>query len=71
MSKFDPLWIWIKEKGKDGLVLSFADIEKIAGTPIDNSFLNYKNELLDYGYRVGKISMKDNTVLFLKTGSVS
>ena len=39
-------------------------IENIAGVPIDHSFLTYKKELLEYGYKVGKISMKEKTVNF-------
>lgn len=29
-------------------------------------FLKYKKELMDYGYQVGKISMKEQTVFFHK-----
>ncbi len=32
--------------------------------PIDHSFLKYKKELTDYGYQVGKISMREQTVIF-------
>lgn len=67
MSKFDALWEYIKENGKDSLILSYDEIEKITGCPLDHSFLNYKKELLNYGYRVGKISMKNRTVIFEKT----
>ena len=66
MSKYDPLWKWIQENGTDSFKLTYADIEKIAGLPIDHSFLTYKKELLDYGYKVGKISMKEQTVAFEK-----
>ncbi len=66
MSKYDPLWNWIKENGAGGVKLTFAEIEKIAGLPMDHSFLTYKKELLDYGYKVGKISMKEQTVEFCK-----
>jgi len=34
--------------------------------PIDHSFLNCKKELLNYGYKVGKISLKGKTVDFEK-----
>ena len=68
MSKYDPLWSYIKENGADKLTLSFAEIEKIAGLPIDHSFLTYKKELMDYGYQVGKASMKEQTVFFQKSG---
>lgn len=66
MSKYTPLWTWIKENRTDCIKLTFAEIEKIAGLPIDHSFLTYKKELLEYGYKVGKISMKEQTVIFEK-----
>ena len=66
MSKYDPLWNWIKDNGTDSFKLTFEEIEKIAGLPIDHSFLNYKKELLDYGFKVGKISLKEKTVAFEK-----
>lgn len=46
--------------------LTFEEIQEIAGVPIDHSFLKYKKELTEYGYQVGKISMKNETVLFTK-----
>lgn len=64
MSKYDPLWKWIRENGSDRFKLTFEEIEKIAGIAIDHSFLNYKKELLDYGFKVGKISLKEQTVTF-------
>ena len=64
MSKYDVLWKWIKENGTDSLKLTFAEIENIVGLPIDHSFLNFKKELTGYGYKVGKISMKEQTVAF-------
>ena len=68
MSKYDVLWAWIKENGTDSFKLTFAEIEQIAGLPIDHSFLTYKKEWISYGYQVGKISMKEQTVLFQKLG---
>lgn len=68
MSKYDPLWKYIQEKGSDSMKLTYAEIEEIAGLPIDHSFLTYKKELLAYGYKVGKISMKEQTVVFEKAG---
>ncbi len=66
MSKYDPLWNWLKENGTDSFKLTYTEIEKIAGLPIDHSFLTYKKELLEYGYKVVKISMKEQTVAFEK-----
>ena len=68
MSKYDALWAWIRENGSDSFQLTFAEIEQIAGLPIDHSFLTYKKELMDYGYQVGKASMKEQTVFFQKLG---
>ena len=66
MSKYDQLWKGISENGTDSFKLTYSEIEEIAGLPIDHSFLNLKKELLGYGYRVGKISMKEETVAFEK-----
>ena len=66
MSKFDSLWKWIKENGTDHFKLTYDEIENIAGLPIDHSFLKFKKELLEYGYKVGKISIKEQTVYFEK-----
>lgn len=68
MSKYDALWAWIRENGTDSFQLTFAEIEQIAGLPIDHSFLTYKKELMDYGYQVGKASMKEQTAFFQKLG---
>ena len=67
MSKYTPLWNWIKENGTDSFKLTFDEIGEIAGVPIDHSFLNYKKELSEYGYSVKKISMKEKTVAFENT----
>ena len=66
MSKYTPLWNWIKENGTDHFKLTFDEIGEIAGVPIDHSFLTYKKELSEYGYSVKKISMKEQKVLFEK-----
>ena len=66
MSKYNPLWQYIKESGEPSFKLSFDEIKNIAGIAIDHSFLNYKKELLEYDYEVKKISLKDKTVLFQK-----
>lgn len=66
MSKYNSLWEYVQKKGSPSFKLTFEEIQKIAGIPIDHSFLTYKKELTDYGYQVGKISMKEQTVLFNK-----
>ena len=66
MSKYDALWEYIQKDGSPFLSLTFEEIQGIAGLPIDHSFLKYKKELLDYGYQVRKIPMKEQKVLFEK-----
>ena len=68
MSKYAPLWDYVQKSEGPSLRLTFAEIEGIAGVPIDHSFLRYKKELAEYGWQVEKISMKAQTVLFTKTG---
>ena len=64
MSKYDALWAYVQKDGSPTLKLTFEQIQEIAGIPIDHSFLKYKKELTDYGYQVGKISMKEQAVVF-------
>ena len=42
------------------------EIEKIAGMPIDHSFLTYKKNLERFGWKVAKIAMKCGNVTFEK-----
>lgn len=60
MSKYDPLWLHIQETTPS--ILTFDEVERVCGFPIDHSFLNAKKELEGYGFKVGKISMKEKTV---------
>jgi hypothetical protein len=66
MSKYTALWEYVRQRGETSFKLTFVEIGKIAGVPLDHSFLNYKKELAAHGYQVGKISMKEQTVLFSK-----
>ena len=66
MSKYDPLWKWINKNKTDDFKLNFAEIENIARVPIDHSVLTFKKELLQYGFKVAKISIKEQTVDFGK-----
>lgn len=66
MSKYEPLWKYLKENNKDSYKLSYSEIKNILGFDIDHSFLTYKKEAKEYGYEVGKISMKEKTVIFNK-----
>ena len=66
MSKYNALWAYIRENCDTQLILTYEEIEKISGVPLDHSFLKYKKELSAYGCEVKKISMKERTVLFIK-----
>ena len=66
MSKYDKLWQWIAQNGKDKFDLTFEQAEQIAGLPIDHAFLTYKKELPGYGYEVARISLKNKTVTICK-----
>ncbi|WP_369283995.1 hypothetical protein [Oscillibacter sp. GMB15532] len=64
MSKYDPLWAAVGKHIEDSFILTYSEIEAVLGFPIDHSFLTFKKELPAYGYEVGKISMKAQTVAF-------
>ncbi len=64
MSKYDQLWKFVQASGAPMLKLSFDQVQAAAGIPIDHAFLTFKKELLAYGYEVGKISLKEKTVIF-------
>lgn len=64
MSKYIPLRQYLQTRTEDRVELSFDEIKDILGFPIDHSFLNYKKELLDYGYHVQKIYLKEKKIAF-------
>ena len=66
MSRYDKLWEYIKNCGRENFRLTFAEIEAAAGVPLDHSFLSFKKELIQYGYSVKKISIKEKNILFEK-----
>ncbi len=66
MSKYERLWKYLKENNKENYKLSYEEIKSILGFDIEHSFLTYKKELKEYGYEVGKISMKEKTIIFNK-----
>ena len=68
MSKYSSLWEYVKKNNSQSFKLTFEEIKDIAGIEIDHSFLKYKKELNEYGYQVGKISLKEKSVIFDKIG---
>ena len=45
MSKYEPLWDYIKENAKEDYKLTYEEIRDVLGFEIDHSFLTYKKEL--------------------------
>ncbi|MBC8743215.1 hypothetical protein H5W18_00805 [Lactobacillus sp. Marseille-P7033] len=66
MSKYNQLWQYIANNENGSFELTFEQIGVIAGVPLDHSFLYLKKELLNYGFKVEKISMKNQLVEFTK-----
>ena len=71
MSKYNALWEYVKNNGNPQIKLTFEEIRDIIGIEIDHSFLNYKKQLTQYGYQVGKISLKEKTVVFNKAEKIN
>jgi hypothetical protein len=46
--------------------MTYDEIKAVLGFDIDHSFLTYKKEAAAFGYSVGKISMKEKHVSFIK-----
>ena len=66
LSKYEPLWRFLSGDGSGCIQFSFERIEEILGFPLDHSFLNYKQEAEQFGYRVEKISLKEKWVRFVR-----
>lgn len=66
MSKYEPLWKHLQANESETLKLTYDDIKAVLGFDIDHSFLTCKKEAAQFGYRVGKISMKEKHVTFHK-----
>lgn len=70
MSKYDPLWNYLKKNNEKNYKLTYDEIKNILGFEIEHSFLKYKKELENYGYVVVKINMKNKMVEFNKLGGL-
>lgn len=66
MSKYEKLWKYLSENGKDCYELSYEEMKVILGFEIDHSLLKYKKEAVEYGYEVKKISIKNRKIFFEK-----
>ena len=70
MSKYTPLWEYLKANKKENYKLTYEEIKSILGFNIDHSFLTYKKEAKEYGYEVSKISIKEKTLVFNKIKNI-
>lgn len=66
MSKYDPLWAYVKEKDEYYLEVTFEEAEKILGFPVKSSVFANKGELAGYGYEVAKMLKEEKVVIFRK-----
>lgn len=68
MGKYDALWRHVAAADEAELTLDFMQIARIAGAPIDHSFLRSKRKLPACGWEVQKISLKEGWVRFRRLG---
>ncbi len=66
MSKYLPLWQYLRSAEPNSITLTFKQIKDILGFEIDHSFLNCKKEAKEFGFIVKKISLKNETVIFVR-----
>ena len=66
MSKYSPLWQFLKNEGNETYQLSFEEIKEILGFEINHSFFNQNKEAKDFGFEIEKISLKQKTVKIRK-----
>ncbi|MDR1224529.1 MAG: hypothetical protein LBL07_16870 [Tannerella sp.] len=64
MSKYDSLWKYLDSRGEVQMKLTFEEIKTVIGFDMYHSFLTYKKEAKEYGYEVGKISLKEKYITF-------
>lgn len=69
MSKYMPLWNYIAENNSERL--TFEEIKVILGFEIDHSFLNFKKELNEFGFKIDKISTKEKVVFIKRLNKIS
>ena len=70
MSEHEPLWKHLQSDGRATFQMTFDEIKAVLGFEIDHSFLNAKKEATQFGYEVGKISMKGKFVTFSELADI-
>ncbi len=66
MSKYEPLWKYVRDNNKDEYKLSFQEVKEIVGFDFDHAFLTFKKELLNYGYEFEKLPLKEKWVKIVR-----
>ena len=66
MSRYDQLWKYVEDDNKEEYKPSFEEVKGITGFELDHAFLTYKKELLNYGYEVRKMSLKEKCILIVR-----
>ncbi len=66
MSKYEPLWVYLSKRHDARLTLTFNQIAEITGFKFDHAFLTFKRELPTYGWQFEKLSLKNQTVSFVR-----
>ncbi len=66
MSKYQTLWKCVKSIDSFPLELSFDEIEKITGIPVNQTLFTSKKEAEEYGFMIRKVSKKEKFVIFDK-----
>jgi hypothetical protein len=66
MSKYEKLWKYLQNDNSNILKLTFEEVKNITEFGIEHSFLTYKKEATQFGYQVGKISLKEKYITFNK-----
>ena len=62
MSKYDPLWRYIQVNCGPHEIITFDKAEEVSDVKIDSSFQYHRKELIDYGFKVVRYSLKHRTM---------
>lgn len=56
MKQYDQLWRYIQINCSDGEIITYDKVEEMADVHIGADFAMYKNELIEYGFRIDEIN---------------
>ncbi|MDD5921614.1 MAG: hypothetical protein PUC44_00295 [Eubacteriales bacterium] len=58
MSEYDPLWRYIQVNAEPHEIIDFDKAEEVSDVRIEPSFQEHTKELIEYGFKVERISWK-------------